>query len=279
MKRSYDFAKSQEPPAKKSNALPELIVENFDLEQIWQQIELQNEEVLDKNILHISKVLSSKNLLFKEYEIAVDEPAIEENVDAAAEPVEENATDSESDDIEMQSDSSESETDKSNANEKKHRKSIVDDDFFKLQEMEEFLNKEEAALNQNNLKKTDNDSDSEESVDLFKTNVSDEENEIDRTKNPRYKDFFGSNDQEQKPPKRNKFLEENVSDSENEQLKSTLELREERLKRKIENLEEQAVSEKPWQLKGEITGDKRPQNSLLQEIVDFDLTARPGMFN
>lgn len=57
---------------------------------------------------------------------------------------------------------------------------------------------------------------------------------------------------------------------------STLERRQERLKKKIESLEEQAISEKPWQLKGEITAENRPQNSLLEEIVEFDLTSRPA---
>lgn len=62
----------------------------------------------------------------------------------------------------------------------------------------------------------------------------------------------------------------------NAKVKSTLELRQERLGKLINKLEEEAISEKPWQLKGEITAGARPQNSLLEEVVDFDITARPG---
>lgn len=282
LKCSYDFTKSEEPPSKKSNALPELIVENFDLEQIWQQIELQNEEVLDRNITQTSRVLTNKNLLFKNIEL----PEEDDNPEEAEMPEEEEEeTEDEKQDF---SGSGEEEEDDEEYNEsskdvdlkRKERKSVVDDDFFKLDEMEAFLNKEEKALTEDKNKKPDDESDSEESegsVDYFKDDASDDdENEDDRSKNPRYKDFFVASNTEPKQ-KRNKFLEE-LGDSENDEgeLKSSLELREERLKKKIEDLEEEALNEKPWQLKGEITADKRPQNSLLEEIVDFDLSARPG---
>jgi len=43
----------------------------------------------------------------------------------------------------------------------------------------------------------------------------------------------------------------------------------EKLKQEIRNLEEQIVSEKPWQLQGETTNRDRPLNSLLAENLDF----------
>lgn len=282
LKRSYDFTKSEESPSKKSNALPELIVENFDLEQIWQQIELQNEDLLDRNITTISRVLTNKNLLFKNIELPEDD----DNPEVAEMPEEDSEEEKENEDDQKDFSGSDEDDEENNESsnkvdlKRKERKSIVDDEFFKLEEMEAFLNKEEKALTEDKNKKLDDDSDSEESegsVDYFKDDASDDdENEDDRSKNPRYKDFFVASNPEPKQ-KRNKFLEE-LGDSENDdgELKSSLELREERLKRKIEDLEEQALNEKPWQLKGEITADKRPQNSLLEEIVDFDLSARPG---
>lgn len=60
------------------------------------------------------------------------------------------------------------------------------------------------------------------------------------------------------------------------QTKSSFEERQGRLGRVIEKLEEDALTEKPWQLKGEVTANARPQNSLLEEAVDFDFSVRPG---
>lgn len=40
-------------------------------------------------------------------------------------------------------------------------------------------------------------------------------------------------------------------------------------RKKIEVLERQIISEKPWQLKGEVSARARPLNSLLFEEVDF----------
>lgn len=58
---------------------------------------------------------------------------------------------------------------------------------------------------------------------------------------------------------------------------STLEKRSERLNKRISQLEEDAVSiNKPWPLKGEVTAKDRPQNSLLEEAVEFDVCTRPG---
>ena len=34
--------------------------------------------------------------------------------------------------------------------------------------------------------------------------------------------------------------------------------------------------QKPWQMSGEITAGKRPENSLLQENLDFEYTTRLG---
>lgn len=58
--------------------------------------------------------------------------------------------------------------------------------------------------------------------------------------------------------------------------KSSLETRQGRLRAQLDNLEEQALAEKTWQLKGEVSASARPQNSLLEEVVEFDLTTRPG---
>lgn len=46
--------------------------------------------------------------------------------------------------------------------------------------------------------------------------------------------------------------------------------------KKIEELEKVALSEKPWQLMGEVTDKTRPENSMLEEDVMFDQCSRTG---
>lgn len=40
-------------------------------------------------------------------------------------------------------------------------------------------------------------------------------------------------------------------------------------------MEEAALEDKPWQLMGEATSRTRPENSLLQEVVEFDSNVAP----
>lgn len=69
---------------------------------------------------------------------------------------------------------------------------------------------------------------------------------------------------------------ENIESDDNIPM-STLEKRSARLSKHISKLEEQAVSDnKPWALKGEVAAKDRPQNSLLEEAVEFDVCTRPG---
>ena len=43
-------------------------------------------------------------------------------------------------------------------------------------------------------------------------------------------------------------------------------------------MEAVAIAEKPWQLAGEITAANRPENSLLQENLDFEHMTRLRKF-
>lgn len=48
------------------------------------------------------------------------------------------------------------------------------------------------------------------------------------------------------------------------------------MSKKIKSLEEELLEEKPWQLKGEVSAQRRPENSLLEETVLFDHAVRMG---
>lgn len=246
-----------------------MIVGDFDLEQIWQQLNLQNNDVLANFLKNICN-LAVKKVKFPE----LSDNDNQENADRTKENtnVQNNVADDRSDaDIsndEIADDEIYSEDEKEPEFSKKTAKtksSLVDDDFFKLNEMESFLQSEE--------NKEDKKDSEEESVDYFESG--DEENDLDNEPvNPKYEEFFENNDRSAKRKRNNDF--DDLMEVENEDVKSRLELRKEKLSKKIEQIEENALREKVWQLKGEVTADSRPQNSLLEEIVEFDLTSRPG---
>lgn len=231
------------------------------------------------------------------------------------------------------------------------RKSIVDDKFFKLSEMEAFLDSEDKKEMRKN-KGTHFEHDDEE-IDYFNGEFSEDDVDDDEETeaNAKYSNFFDGDSDDEEELKRwkrearnakNKLLEkrkkedlglddsdiDNVDDQDIDQLnededederekgkvsfdmsknvyrsdsedqeenddagnddnkqtepdfdsenKSEFELRQERLRNRITEFEEAAMGEKTWQLKGEITSASRPQNSLLEEVLEFDSTTRPA---
>lgn len=222
---------------------------------------------------------------------------------------------------------------KSNSDKRKHKKksSIVDDKFFKLQELDEYLTKEERKEKQGQ----DNIESDDESVDFFNDDSEEEDGDNTEKKYIKYADFFDSpeSENEQVDESKNSNHNDSLRNSEEEELddeemdldeededeesqivkkvrfnltndsdetdslenkanhnkkdneekmeedidpKSTLETRQGRLLMKIKELEDEAISEKPWQLKGEVSGSNRPQNSLLEEFVVADINTRPA---
>ncbi|XP_071570908.1 U3 small nucleolar ribonucleoprotein protein MPP10 [Temnothorax nylanderi] len=322
-KNVYDFAKEQSCKEEKfyrnTNSLPELVTEGFDEEQIWQQLELQNEGEIAHFLNKIPTILSeSKKLVVPVSSKKPESIQIEnDNFDQEDEGMSEEK-DSEDEDVET----------KSNSKKRKHKKSsIVDDKFFKLQDLDEYLTKEERKEKQG---KENTESD-DESVDLFNDDSEEEDGDNAEKKYIKYADFFDTPESENEQAYESKNSDHSVNDSEEEELedeemdldeedeedqtvrkvrfnltndsdetdslenkvnhnkkdkeekmeediepKSTLESRQERLQMRIKELEEEAVSEKPWQLKGEVSGPNRPQNSLLEEFVMVDINTRPA---
>lgn len=309
VKSLYDFTKSQDKPAKKSKtkALPELIVNDFDEEQIWQQIELQNTECWDNIVWDVANSITSKTDL--EFPVKLQDESFEES-DPAESENDENSPSEAEEEVEKPV------RNKEPKQKKKGKSSIVDDQFFKLQDMEKFLLNEEKKDGKQTVESD------EESIDMFDEIDSEGSEEDEDGKEMMYSGFFdnenedqeNSNDDEEQesgteeaPRKKSSQKEKrvtfadaasesdsndsedqmsvddnqksdkpkNVAEAQLEEKKSEFQRRQERLREQIERLEGKTLSDAPWQLKGEVDATKRPANSLLQEVVDFDLTTRP----
>ncbi|KAL7295368.1 hypothetical protein TKK_0011253 [Trichogramma kaykai] len=328
-------------PSKDINALPELLTENFDYEQVFQQLELLNESQLNSfKVGKISKTLmdikASKlplsptrpndSPVSSETENDQDLEGDDDKEDLDNENEEEDNANH--DDFEEENSDSDEESNDENLNSeniavnpKKRKKSEVDDKFFKLDQLDEFLRNEDQKEYKKNKKSTES-SDEDElgsvDMDMFKALDDEDGAEIN------YNDFFDNpeSDEEDKPDKKkvrfdlgneeddnesdedeqgsgfedkdvemdddqnddnNKeaplslFESNEASDEEESAPKSTLEIKQERLKKKIKHLEEAAISEKPWQLQGQVSAQSRPENSLLENYVEFDAGSRPAL--
>ncbi|KAM9533029.1 U3 small nucleolar ribonucleoprotein MPP10 [Guaruba guarouba] len=355
-KTLYDLNKALGSHIVHGGPLKELVIENFDEEQIWQQLELQNNEVLDffkKSIARDAKdeglcLLSDQEENDSDAETSSDRELEDTIMDAETEQkntkdktkakekqgklkesIMQKCSDEDSDlDFDIEALEQETRKAKETTLKKMGRKSIVDDKFFKLAEMEAFLEHAE---------KENREEEEEDDINYFEDIISDDEEEeseeatvkpIKCSRDLTYEDFFdpvnddlvandGEDDQEEEVDSAieeqneesmsevedmNEMMVENMrskeaskkvtfslpDDSETEdvtdtqlqkgsdpaEIKSSFEKRQEKMRKKIESLEDALLEEKPWQLKGEVTGQKRPENSLLEETLLFDHAVR-----
>lgn len=301
----------------------------MDEEQIWQQLEMQNDSFWEKCMTETCRLLSlnENKLTLKVGQTKEEEngnPSDDEQSDMA-DDAQNDSVDSVDNENDLDDSDAESEIDNGNVEKTKTSKgsSIVDDQFFKLSEMEAFLDGEDKKeLDRLNSKRNTRDKDeSGDEIDYFDS-LSDNEQDIDdediqKGKDMMFADFFDVEDGSTETPdeirqrrkaeretknrtkKQQKMEDLGLDDSEAENSEeerrekrkhrgrnsesneddpveqSEYDMRQQRLKKRIEELEEKALAEKPWQLKGEITSSTRPKNSLLEEALEFDSVARP----
>ncbi|KAM6195832.1 U3 small nucleolar ribonucleoprotein MPP10 [Sarcoramphus papa] len=356
-KTLYDLNKALGSNIVRGGPLKELVIENFDEEQIWQQLELQNNAVLDFFKKSIARDVKDEDLCLlsdqeedgSDAETSSDQELEDNIMEAETEQkhvytkdktkakeeqsklrksIMQKYSDEDSDiDFDIEALEQQTKTAKEATLKKMGSKSIVDDKFFKLAEMEAFLEHAEKE-----------DKEEEEDINYFEDIISDDEEEeseeakvqpIKSSRDLTYKDFFDpvdddafvandvEDDQEEEADSdieeqneesmyevedmnemmmedmRSKEVSKKVTfslpdDSETEdvtdmqlekgidpsEIKSSFEKRQEKMSKKIKSLEEELLEEKPWQLKGEVTGQKRPENSLLEETVLFDHAVR-----
>lgn len=176
----YDFTRKLNK--RKTKALKELVIKDFDEEQIWQQLELQNDSELPHLLINVSKALTggSDKLTIP---LTTDEPVVDSKSDSEDSALEDDE----------QSENEESNRPEIKKTRRKIKSSIVDDKFFKLQDLDEYLNKEDKRESQEGDSK-DSDGDDGEEVDLFDDYSEGEEGEESEDASMKYADFFDSPD-------------------------------------------------------------------------------------
>ncbi|XP_044062227.1 U3 small nucleolar ribonucleoprotein protein MPP10 [Siniperca chuatsi] len=352
-KMLYDLHKAQEPAHYKGSPLAQLVVENFDEEQIWQELELQNNAVLKHFKNATDEALSDETLtlLVEEEEENSDEeelPRQSKKMAVEAEDGAEDYTDEDSD-LDFDVDALEKrEKQKKEIGRKGSKTKVVpsevDDKFFKLSEMESFLDDMDKREGKEDEDKDDvdyfqdlpSDEDDDRDLDLIISTKQQKKNTAKSSRNLKYKDFFdavdsepakaddqsdgeddsidesqeegeeeivdeeddydgeeeGDDEDEESKASRKKvtFNLSGDEDSEGEDMedifggktpsstksesKSSFEKRQEKMTEKIEELEKAALAAKPWQLSGEVTAQTRPENSMLEEDVEFEQASR-----
>ena len=156
------------------NALKELLTTGFDIEQVWQQLELQNNPLV-KCIKKELKEIDRKNGIFKLNGKEADDENPYQKEQILAVQGDLDASFSSDDDRENLENSLVRTS--PNTNEKlllkKYKPSIVDDKFFRLREMEEFLEKQD-KLEQLKHDGKNKESDVDDEIDLFQEIISED---------------------------------------------------------------------------------------------------------
>uniref|UniRef100_G3MR23 U3 small nucleolar ribonucleoprotein protein MPP10 n=1 Tax=Amblyomma maculatum TaxID=34609 RepID=G3MR23_AMBMU len=278
--------------------LPTLVVDNFDDEQIWQQLELRNSRLVKELILSVSRVATKSAITFgvdlkKEGNTQADAPGEGERSDLS-----DAASDSGSDDENFDLSDEASETggvdfnedvddrmrhdDAPGTKENAEPSSVVDDRFFRLADMEAFVDRVERA----DAREGDSEGDEEDDIDYFGELSSDKDDPDEKGgRSATYADFFdppaslADNKNAEKSSKAatwavaDKDVQQSTTAKEDAQ-KSSFEQSQEFLKKKIRQLEERNLQPRPWRLQGEVEATERPENSLLQEHFQFEHATR-----
>lgn len=189
-KTLYDLHKAEEPGHYKGSPLAELVVGNFDEEQIWQELELQNNAVLRHfnsaiegalldealTLLEDEEEISNEDTMDDEEEVDDEDIITPKTFKKKASEVEigsEDNTDQDSD-FDFDVDALEKQQNqKKRIGNKEYKTKIVpsevDDKFFKLSEMESFLDDMDKREGKEDGKEDD--------VDYFQDLPSDDDNQ------------------------------------------------------------------------------------------------------
>ncbi|CAI9087140.1 OLC1v1021135C2 [Oldenlandia corymbosa var. corymbosa] len=297
----------------------ELLIDGFDAEQIWQQIDLQSQPLISsirRKVRNFENNPESIRALFNLGENAggcSDEKhsnlekkgrgfAVEEGSENDNFVDDEEMMGSEDSEEEDEDEDGDGDEDEDEGDRMAEDGEGVEDKFFKIKELEEFVNKDEAREyglksnkeeNGGKIRKDDSgteedkddDEDDEDDDELGINDVGEDDGSEDELGNARYDDFFGTK-RKTGPKRKLKPLEgsddsdmddePSSNGSEKKGRLSTHEKGLERLRSTIEEMEKANLEPKTWTMQGEVTAFKRPKNSALEVDLDFEHNVRPA---
>ncbi|CAI5730880.1 unnamed protein product [Peronospora destructor] len=267
-KHAYDHTSKYQSKTDASQPLEELYVDGFDADQVWEQLRLLNGPLVNEMMQRIRTF--SKNtdsiLLFP----------LEKQEESGKE--EEHDSDDESDKVEKDSDEDRSDqedkSDESNAEsvEKEAAEEGEDDEDIEGNKSDD----ENDDVDDDDDLEMEEGSDAEAAEDIkYDDFFDDEENGESEEEELNDVEMQKGDKDEEDYPTMNRMKpgeEESVDDEELAErgIMSLHQRRRQRLQKEIKELEREAISEKPWVLKGEVRSAARPENSLLEAVLDYD---------
>ena len=180
----------------------------------------------------------------------------------------------------------------------KQPKSEVDDEFFSLEQMEEFVRQQEKDFEEKSDNEEENGEDEEEDSEynLFAPNagLNDDEMEsedeksffrppdnVDSTvdagdtgKKDTENDYSDQSEADEMEDRQNESEKNHDTNDTTEKTPYQQELQ--KRQEQISDLEKEIVGQKHWSMKGETTSSDRPQNSLLEATVEYDQVSKPA---
>ncbi|XP_020212244.1 U3 small nucleolar ribonucleoprotein protein MPP10 [Cajanus cajan] len=287
-------------PFSPKSPLDQLLVDGFDAEQIWQQIDLQSQPLLStlrrrlkqlvENPEEISQLKVPSEGGNKKEEENRDEweeesDGFDEELDEDDDDEEENEDEGKEVEGEAMEEDEESEEENEESEEGNEEGGGIEDKFLKIDELAKYLEKEEENMENDEADEEDEDEDDdEESDEDGDFGFGDEDEEADGMENARYEDFFGGKKERSSKRKAQVLQESEYSDDEDDmefekQKKGTASAHEkelEKIQSKIEQMEKANIEPKTWTMQGEVTAAKRPKNSALEVDLDFEHNVRPA---
>lgn len=273
--------------------MEELYIDGFDSDQIWEQIHLLNKPLLEQVSDYIRSFASNSTSIRlcindsrqSESTAPSPSPSDQECLELAA------ATSKESDDESKSSKAERNDMPKEVTSSKEYGRTeiqISSPSFFDWDEMDlaaEEMEKshDEVEAGDSAESASDQSSDDDEAEDTFKYNDffddrTDIENAQDRISRSKTKHSDGK---EERPKESTKDVgvggeshqpkqEDDDTCAERGIMMSSHQNRQMTINKQIDQLENDAIKHKPWQLQGEVRSSLRPENSLLEAVLEYD---------